>query len=243
MANVGKTIKVLRIRKGMTQDEMAEKLFISRQTVSNYENGKSNPDLDILVKIADMLETDANTLIYGEREKEDKKKKIIRWIILAVIFAVLFFIVIMLEKELKYFMTRYYIVWPRLILRAWGFPLIFGFASWLFMDAVFIAFDIKRKESRKAVWIHWIAVGIVIAYFLCILPVTIDGVTETYRWYVARTLRQDHSSSINYSGWLTNKVLLWMFYVSLSKCMVFAVPGAVIRATKCRIKKEDIQDA
>ena len=75
MANVGKNIKALRISKAMTQDELAEKLFVSRQTVSNYENGKSNPDIDILVKIANVLETDVNTLICGGKEKEDKKSE------------------------------------------------------------------------------------------------------------------------------------------------------------------------
>ena len=41
MANVGKNIRILRTKNGMTQDELAEKLFVSRQTVSNYENGVS----------------------------------------------------------------------------------------------------------------------------------------------------------------------------------------------------------
>lgn len=41
MANVGKNIRNLRTQKKLTQDELAEKLFVSRQTVSNYENGVS----------------------------------------------------------------------------------------------------------------------------------------------------------------------------------------------------------
>lgn len=41
MANVGKNIRRLRTQKHMTQDELAEKLFVSRQTVSNYETGDS----------------------------------------------------------------------------------------------------------------------------------------------------------------------------------------------------------
>ena len=243
MANVGKTIKALRARKGITQDELAEKLFVSRQTVSNYENGKSNPDLDMLVKLADVLETDINTLIYGEKGKEDKKKRIIKWIILATIFIILFFAVSCAEKELKYIMSRYYIVFPRLILRTWAFPAIFIFAGWLFMDAVTIPFDIKRKDDKKAVYLHWIAFGIVALYFLLILPVSIKGGMETYREYIAFTLRQDYSSSLAFNGWIENKVLLWMYYASFGKCIVFALPGAVIRATKGRFKKEETQDA
>ncbi len=41
MANVGKNIRRLRNEKRMTQDELAEKLFVSRQTISNYETGGS----------------------------------------------------------------------------------------------------------------------------------------------------------------------------------------------------------
>ena len=53
MANVGKNIRRLRNEKRMTQDELAEKLFVSRQTISNYETGKSNPNIDMLLKIAE----------------------------------------------------------------------------------------------------------------------------------------------------------------------------------------------
>ena len=39
MRDIGKNIKNIRQTKGMTQDTMAEALFVTRQTVSNYENG------------------------------------------------------------------------------------------------------------------------------------------------------------------------------------------------------------
>ena len=54
----------------MTQDELAQKLFVTRQTVSNYENGKSRPDVEMLDRIAQMLETDIVTLIYGPTAKK-----------------------------------------------------------------------------------------------------------------------------------------------------------------------------
>lgn len=41
MAEIGKNIKRLRIEKNMKQEEVAEKLFVSRQTISNYENGET----------------------------------------------------------------------------------------------------------------------------------------------------------------------------------------------------------
>ena len=41
MRDIGKNIKTLRIRRGMTQDELAEAPYVTRQTVSNYETGVS----------------------------------------------------------------------------------------------------------------------------------------------------------------------------------------------------------
>ena len=65
MRDTGKNIKALRSQKKLTQDELAEKLFVTRQTVSNYETGKSKPDIEMLVKIAEILNTDIHQLIYG----------------------------------------------------------------------------------------------------------------------------------------------------------------------------------
>ena len=41
MRDIGKNIRSLRMQKGMTQEQFAEKLFVTRQTVSNYETGVS----------------------------------------------------------------------------------------------------------------------------------------------------------------------------------------------------------
>lgn len=42
MANIGKNIRNMRNKNRMTQNELGEKLFVSRQTVSNYETGVSH---------------------------------------------------------------------------------------------------------------------------------------------------------------------------------------------------------
>ena len=70
MAKVGKNISKQRIQQGMTQDTLAEKLHVSRQTVSNYETGKSYPDIDMLVNIAEVLNVEIQILIYGEVVKK-----------------------------------------------------------------------------------------------------------------------------------------------------------------------------
>ncbi len=74
MRDIGKNIKLIRQSKEMTQEALADALYVTRQTVSNYENGRSRPDLDMLLKIAEILETDINTIIYGPPVPESKKQ-------------------------------------------------------------------------------------------------------------------------------------------------------------------------
>ena len=69
MRDIAKNIRDARIKSNLTQDELAEKLFVTRQTVSNYETGKSRPDIDMLFSIAEVLGTDVNILLYGKSEE------------------------------------------------------------------------------------------------------------------------------------------------------------------------------
>ena len=73
MSKISQNIKRQRIQKGLSQEELAQKLFVTRQTVSNYETGKSNPDLDTLIKLSEILETDVETLLYGDTACLEKK--------------------------------------------------------------------------------------------------------------------------------------------------------------------------
>ena len=75
MRDIGKNLKQLRERKNMKQEDLAELLFVTRQTVSNYENGRSRPDIETLIKIAELLETDVNCILYGPPVPEDKKEE------------------------------------------------------------------------------------------------------------------------------------------------------------------------
>ena len=66
---VGKNIQKAREEKGLTQDALAEHLNVTRQAVSNWENEKTQPDIDTLHQIAGILEVDIERLIYGTERK------------------------------------------------------------------------------------------------------------------------------------------------------------------------------
>lgn len=59
-------ITMLRKRNGWSQEELAEKLGVSRQAVSKWESGRSVPDADILMKIADVLDVSLSDLLGAE---------------------------------------------------------------------------------------------------------------------------------------------------------------------------------
>lgn len=80
MAKVAKNIKRLRNAKGLSQEQLAAELHISRQAVSHWENDRTQPDIDMLEKLAEVFDAPIEEIIYGERRQTtlepDKKKPI-----------------------------------------------------------------------------------------------------------------------------------------------------------------------
>ena len=71
-------IKAIRKSKGLSQEELAIKLNVVRQTISKWEQGLSVPDSELLVSLSDALDTPVSTLL-GENiteQKEDSLKEI-----------------------------------------------------------------------------------------------------------------------------------------------------------------------
>ena len=114
-------IKLIRKSKGLSQEELAIKLNVVRQTISKWEQGLSVPDSEMLISISDVLETPVSTLL-GENISESKendlkvisekleiinlqlmqskiaRRKIIRWILISlctiIILVFIFFILL-----------------------------------------------------------------------------------------------------------------------------------------------------
>ena len=68
MNSIGKNIRNLRESANMTQETMAEQLNVTRQAISNWETGKTQPDIDTLHKISALFGTDINEVIYGAKQ-------------------------------------------------------------------------------------------------------------------------------------------------------------------------------
>lgn len=66
-------LKAMRKAKGYTQEEVAIKLNVVRQTISKWEKGLSVPDADVLIRLADVFDTKVSVLLGGEITDEDNK--------------------------------------------------------------------------------------------------------------------------------------------------------------------------
>ena len=65
---LSKTIKRLRTEKGWSQETLAEKAYVSRQTISNWENEKNYPDVHSLLILSDLFGVSLDELIKGDVE-------------------------------------------------------------------------------------------------------------------------------------------------------------------------------
>ena len=63
-------IREKRIGKGLTQQQLAEKIFVTRQAVSRYETGERTPDLFTLQKLAEILDTTIDQLLDGHNMRQ-----------------------------------------------------------------------------------------------------------------------------------------------------------------------------
>ena len=61
-------IRRLRTEKGLSQDELAEKLFVTRQAVSRWENGETTPNTETLKLLSQFFDVSINTLLGAPRQ-------------------------------------------------------------------------------------------------------------------------------------------------------------------------------
>ncbi len=71
---IAEKIKESRLKLGLTQQEVSEKLFVTRQTISNWENNRSTPDIDTLIKLSDLYQIDLESLLKPEQLVDEPER-------------------------------------------------------------------------------------------------------------------------------------------------------------------------
>lgn len=74
--NLGNRITKLRKNKNLTQDSLAEKLFVTNKTISSWESNRTEPSLETIIKLSEILECSASYLIYGDVTRSDIETEI-----------------------------------------------------------------------------------------------------------------------------------------------------------------------
>lgn len=170
MSNVGKNIRILRTQNKMTQNELAERLFVSRQTISNYENGKSCPDIQMLVKISEALETDVHTLIYGPNKLSGSKRELQKAII-SLIITILSGIVafLFLEKKAEY--ELYYYFTARFFYLQEAFlPFFYTALGWTLMQFLGTGCNLKPLKNKSIRRFSYLIILLLIIIPVLFLP-------------------------------------------------------------------------
>lgn len=87
MDSLGYKLKTLRTKNNYTQEELAKQLFVTRQTISKWENGKTTPDIQTLNRICDFYNIQLSLLLSEDRpEKKDSfyNEKLIKYLALSI---------------------------------------------------------------------------------------------------------------------------------------------------------------
>ena len=122
---LNENMKAIRKSKGLSQQELAVKLNVVRQTISKWEQGLSVPDSDMLISISEVLETPVSTLL-GENvikseasdlkaisaklevinlqlaQRKTKRKRILHWLLISLCIVIVAIFAILLEIESPY---------------------------------------------------------------------------------------------------------------------------------------------
>lgn len=151
LANFAKNIKAARLGAKLTQDELAEKISVTRQAVSNWENGKTEPDIDTLTKLAEVTNVTVEELIYGINPK-DEERDVKTYKRLAIIFGVLaislFLLILVFTPAINEYYKYYYITWPAFIGLFVCKPAAYIFAAISIMSLIAYKNDIRIKNKK-----------------------------------------------------------------------------------------------
>lgn len=132
---LGNQIRKYRNGLALSQDALAEKVYVSRQTISNWENGKSYPDVNSLVLLSEVFGTSIDNLIKGDVEimkehvRSEERNEFKR---LSALYSILFAAMMVSPIPLAYYLR------------------IVGIVIWAALAAatIFVAFAIEKRKKQ-----------------------------------------------------------------------------------------------
>ncbi len=190
-------LKNIREKSNLTQTQMAEKLFVTQQTVSNWEKGRAMPDLARLMDIAEKMKVEIYDLLYTT-PAENKKRKIILYTKagLAVILCLLWLVCdgtifhnlpglqapVTSKPAIFYFST---IALRKMVVKTLIKPLLFFIIPRILFDYLKINNAVKIKSFRYAGLLKRIILLLVLLYITGLVPVLVAELEAAVRLHYA----------------------------------------------------------
>ncbi len=168
MKDIGKNIRILREQKGLTQEELAGRLFVTRQTLSNYETGRTRPDLDMLEKLSQELNQALTTLIYGPPHTETQKRQRRRLLWGAILTLAALGLLLLAHCLDRAEVT--YNVGPRVVAAMVCQPLFWLLLGWTLLQGVFLMTHSRPLSGRWVQPVRWGLLGLLAVYVLLVAP-------------------------------------------------------------------------
>ena len=208
MTSVGKNLKNIRKKNNLTQDELAEKLSVTRQAVSNWENGKTEPDIETLTKIAQIFDISIDELVdgipKGIKELRGKKSHLYIGIGFTVFYVISSLLMIIFEKPLHDYVNSTYdvfysafsvLVWKPLTVVSAGIGIsaLISYISGLYME---------NKNLRIVFLIFGLVISVCTSGFM---------IFQFLGFQIFQNLTALHSVFINYYIFLCEHTILHIF--------------------------------
>lgn len=131
---LGKQIKKYRIENELSQEDLANKIYVTRQSISNWENDKTYPDVNSLVLLSEIFQVSIDELIKGDLNKMKetiKKEEILKFNQYGLIFSVLLIVSIVSILPLTMLLGYY------------------GLIPWIFIYSVTMFYAFKIEKLKK----------------------------------------------------------------------------------------------
>lgn len=236
MRDIGKNIRDARVKGGITQDQLAERLHVSRQTVSHYETGHTRPDIEMLEQIAQALDVDMIILLYGPPPRSDRRREIRRLVVGAGITALFLAACGISAGPAADLFSSYFLplTWLRATLLL---PCVCLGLGWTVFQACGLFLKARPLSGAFCRWLHLVLLAVPICYFVLMAP---------FFWYLLRISLEvwqqlqtgaggAHSSSFGYPG-ILNQLLLSLFRHWKLAPAVFFMIGAGLWMTGRRFR-------